>query len=204
MEVSTGRRYGISEDNFSRKCTKSRRVQKKVTCETPSQVEHGSLQNRTNTASPNPFSISVDFLFGQVGKVFVANVSRCQEFVDVASSTFASEIGVEGGWDETDGPRGTTEHVGGGVGEALEAVGGESVLIVNDVVMGRTSSALNATVSLEEEVEVVDSRYTAIDNGSRAGIAVSIGSSAVDGVEPSMVAFTSNAKSNLGAIDTVR
>lgn len=171
----------------------SEKWKKTQTGREPLQVEHGPLQVRSDAVAPDPPSFLVDFLLRESGIAVATNVSSGQELMDVAATSLAGEVGVVGGRNQADSPRGSAEHVGRGVSEALEAIGVEVILVVDDIVMGGAGGALKATMSLEEEVEVIDRRDSTVDNGSGTGVSIPIGTITVDWVEASVMAFSGDA-----------
>lgn len=118
--------------------------------------------------------------------------------MNVAASTLASQVGIVCGWDETDCTSGPSEHVGSGVGESLKSIGGEVVLVVDDVVVRRPRSSLETSMCLKEEVEVVNGRDASIDNGTRARIAIPIRTRRVSGIETRVMTLAGDALQHPG------
>lgn len=157
------------------------------------QVEHTLLQRRANAVAPDPVRLAEDILFRQVMRSVRIVIAGGKQLVDIASTPLASEIGVISRWDEADCPRCASEHVGGGVREALNGVGVEIVLVMDDVIVCGSSRPLQSTVSLEEEVEIVNGSDATVDYGAGTRIAIPIGAHRVDRVETSMVPLSSDA-----------
>lgn len=123
--------------------------------------------------------------------------------MEVASPTFAGEIGVVRGGCEADSLRGPCKRVADRVRQALEVIRIHVQLITDDVVMSWACSSLQPTMSLEKEVKLIDGGYTTIDNCTRPWISVVISIGGFCWVEPCMVPLATNNNSQLGAILTL-
>ena len=157
------------------------------------QVEHRPFQVESDSSTPDTDRFVKHLLLSESGFAVTSSVSGREEFVNVAPPAFAGEICVIGRRDEADCSCSSPEHVRCGVGEALEDIGAEIVVIVDDVVMRRPGRALQTAMRLKEEVEIVDRRNATIDYRSRSGIPIAIGTLRVYGVETSVMAFASDA-----------
>ncbi len=118
----------------------------------------------------------------------------------VASSPFAGKIGVVRGGCEADSLRGPCKGVADCVRQTLEVVRIHVHLVTDNVVMGWAGGSLQSTMSLEEEVIIVDGGYTTIDNCTRLWISVVICVGGLCRVESCMMPLATNDNSQLGAI----
>jgi len=113
-----------------------------------SQVEHGILQGiSVNTSSPQLLRFRHDVLRA------VRPLRQCalrpeslKELVKIAPSSLARKISVVSRRSEADGLGCTSEHVANGVGEHLECIGLEIVLVVDDIIVSGSCCSLKTAV----------------------------------------------------------
>jgi hypothetical protein len=123
--------------------------------------------------------------------------------VKVASSAFAGEIGVVRGGCEANSLRGSCKGIADCVRQTLEVVRKHVQLITDNVVMSWAGRSLQSTMSLEEEIVLIDGGDTTIDNCTRLWISVVICVGGLRGVESGMMPLATNNNSQLGAILTL-
>lgn len=123
--------------------------------------------------------------------------------MEVASTTFAGEIGVVRGGCKADSLRGPCKGIADRVRQALEVIRIHVQLITDDVVMSWASSSLQSTMSLEKEVKLIDGGYTTIDDCTRLWISVVVSIGGLCWVESCMVPLATNDNSQLWAILTL-
>jgi hypothetical protein len=123
--------------------------------------------------------------------------------VKVASPAFAGEIGIVCGGCEADSLRGPSKGVADRVRQALEVIRTHVHLITDDVVMSWASSSLQSTMSLEEEVILIDGGDTTINNCTRFWISIVISIGDLCWVESCMVPLATNNNGQLRAILTL-
>jgi hypothetical protein len=112
--------------------------------------------------------------------------------VKVASSAFAGEIGVVRGGCEANSLRGSCKGIADRVRQTLEVVRVHDHLITDNVVMSWTGRSLQSTMSLEEEIVLIDSGDPTIDNCTRLWISVVIRVGGLRGVESGMMPLATN------------
>jgi len=149
-------------------------------------------------ATPFFLSVLIHLFLGTLALSFV--VLRHEVPAEVASSTFASQVGVVGGWNQADCLCRTNVLVAEVMGTLLHYVGIEAVLVVDDDVVGRSNLSLETGMRLQIEVEQERRREASVLDCAREGVAVVRLLVSRRGVESAVVSLPTDDDSDLWLI----
>ena len=104
--------------------------------------------------NPTPVSRSIlEHLFLGTLTLTLSLVVRNEVPAEIASSTLAGQVGVVGRWNQANCLRRANVLVAEAMGTLLHHVGIETVLVVDDDVVGRSNLSLETGMCLQVEVE---------------------------------------------------
>jgi len=149
-------------------------------------------------ATPFFLSVLIHLFLGTLALSLV--VLRNEVPAEVAPSTFASQIGVVGGWNQADCLCRTNVLVAEVMGALLHHVGIEAVLVVDDNVVGRSNLPLETGMRLQVEVEQERRREASVLDCARKGVTVVRLLVGRRGVESTVVSLPTDDDSDLRLI----
>jgi len=143
-----------------------------------SKVEHGTFEILVDSTVPMfprcfkhalPLSFFIRLAAMNRSSRLVIDI---QKIIQIASPTLARYICIVRGRDKADRPRGAAVQIAGIISALLDLICRETCFVVNDGVVRHLDSSLETGVRLEIKVEIKDSSYAPVNDGSRWCISV--------------------------------
>ena len=170
-----------------------------------SQVIHGFLEFAFDATVPKFLGLfeHVFLIYGTTGRRRIGIGEPHKKFVEVAPPTLASKISVVCGSSKADSLRGPSKGVANGICQALKVVRIQVHLVADNIVVSWASRALQAAMSLEEKVILIDSSDTAVNDRARFRIPIMICAGWFRGIKPGVMSLATNDDGQLWTIRTL-